>query len=65
MLVELEVYVKKLKALQAERAAAALRTPSDKTEFGYGQASGRYQGLLEAEELLAKVIEEIADESAK
>jgi len=59
---ELELYLKKLKGMQTEYADAALRKPKDKTEFGYGQASGQYQGLLLAEQLLTSAIEEVADD---
>ena len=59
---ELELYLKKIKGMQTEYADAALRKPKDKTEFGYGQASGQYQGLLLAEQLLTSAIEEVADD---
>ena len=62
---ELELYLRKLKIMQAEYADAALRQPNEKTEFGYGQASGNYQGLLLAEQLLTNTIEEVANEPDK
>ena len=62
---ELEIYLRKLKDMQTEYADASLRQPSSKTEFGYGEACGRYQGLLLAEQLLSRTIEEIADDESK
>lgn len=65
MQIELELYLRKLKDMQVEYANAALRRPKDKTEFGYGEACGNYQGLLLAEQLLTNVIEEVANEPDK
>jgi hypothetical protein len=62
---EIEIYLRKLKGMQTEYADAALRQPKDKTEFGYGMASGQYQGLLLAEQLLTSVIEEVANDESK
>ncbi len=62
---ELEVYLRKLKGMQAEYADAALRRPKDKTDFGYGEACGTYQGLLLAEQLLSESIEEVANDETK
>lgn len=62
---ELEVYLRKLKGMQAEYADAALRRPKSKTEFGYGEACGNYQGLLLAEQLLTQAIEEVANDESK
>jgi hypothetical protein len=62
---ELEVYLRKLKGMQTEYADAALRRPKDKTDFGYGEACGTYQGLLLAEQLLTQAIEEVADDKSK
>jgi len=59
---ELEVYLRKLKGMQTEYADAALRRPKDKTDFGYGEACGTYQGLLLAEQLLSESIEEVAND---
>ena len=58
--VELEIYIRKLKQYQSEYSDVALRTPNEKTEFGYGYVSGKYAGLLEAEKLLTHAIEEVA-----
>jgi hypothetical protein len=60
---ELELYLRKLKSMQAEYADASLRRPKDKTEFGYGEACGNYQGLLLAEQLLTNAIEEVANDA--
>lgn len=65
MQIELELYLRKLKEKQLEYADAALRQPNEKSSFGYGQASGKYQGLLLAEQLLTSVIEEVADDENK
>ena len=62
---ELEVYLRKLKGMQMEYADAALRRPKDKTDFGYGEACGTYQGLLLAEQLLSESIEEVANDETK
>ncbi len=59
---EIQIYLRKLKDMQIEYADAALRQPTEKTEFGYGQASGKYQGLLLAEQLLTQTIEEVAND---
>ena len=61
---ELELYLRKLKNVRAEYADAALRTPSESTEFGYGKACGEYRGLLRAEQLLDQVIEEVANDES-
>lgn len=65
MQIELELYLRKLKGMQAEYADASLRRPKDKSEFGYGEACGQYQGLLLAEQLLTSVIEEVANDGEK
>lgn len=49
--------------MQVEYADASLRRPKDKTEFGYGEACGNYQGLLLAEQLLTNAIEEVANDA--
>jgi hypothetical protein len=59
---ELEVYLKKLKEVQAEYADASLRKPSDRSSFGYGYVCGHYAGLLLAEQLLNSAIEEVAND---
>ena len=65
MQIELKLYLRKLKSMQAEYAHGKLATPNDKTAFGYGQASGEYIGLLRAEKLLEQAIEEVADDESK
>lgn len=62
---ELELYLNKLKRVQTEYAHAKLAKPSERTEFGYGLASGTYQGLLLAEQLLTQSIEEVANDEDK
>lgn len=59
---ELEKYLERLKSVQTEVSQTRLSKPSDKTAFGYGQASGELLGLLRAEQLLLEVIEETANE---
>lgn len=59
-----QVILKKfLQVLKGEQAAciALLATPRDKTAFGYGQASGIYQGLHRAEQLFLQVVGEEED----
>ena len=59
---EVELYLRKLKAMQIEFADAKLAKPTERTEFGYGEACGEYKGLKRAEELLMQAIEEVADD---
>lgn len=50
-----------LQRLEVEAAAyadAALRTPRDRSEWGYGQAAGHYTGLLRAREIVSQMLEE-------
>ncbi len=56
-------FLESIKIMQTEYAREALQKPKDKTEFGFGQASGFYQGLLRAEQLFKEVIGEEIDES--
>ena len=65
MQIELEIYLRKLKDMQAEYADASLRRPKGKEAFDYGKASGEYTGLLLAEQLLTNVIEEVANDETK
>lgn len=53
-----EQFLKRLIEHRAKYAAEILRAPTDKTEFGFGHASGTYHGLLIAEQLLNQLIEE-------
>lgn len=54
---------KYLQRLKEEQAAciALLATPKDKSAFGYGEASGTYQGLCRAEQLFEEVVGEEED----
>lgn len=61
---ELELYLRKLKEEQ-NGCLDLLARPKDKSEFGYGEASGILQGLYRAEKLLEQVIEEVADDEDK
>ena len=54
-------FLERLKGKQIEYATESLRQPSDRTEFGFGQVSGTYQGLLLAEQLFSDVIGEDND----
>jgi hypothetical protein len=59
-----QIVLKKfLQVLKGEQAGciALLATPKDKTAFGYGHASGIYQGLHRAEQLFLEVIGEEED----
>ena len=54
---------KLLQRLKEEQAAciSLLATPKDKSAFGYGEASGTYQGLCRAERLFEEVVGEEED----
>ncbi len=56
----LKKYLQRLKEEQAG-CIALLATPKAKTEFGYGEASGIYQGLCRAEQLFEEVVGEDED----
>lgn len=58
-----QVLKKFLQRLKEEQTGciALLATPRDKTAFGYGQASGIFQGLYRAEQLFEEVIGEEDD----
>ena len=59
---ELQIYLRKLKDMQAEYSHASLTKPSGNQGFDYGLACGKYQGLLLAEQLLTQTIEEVAND---
>lgn len=54
---------KLLQRLKEEQVAciSLLATPKDKSAFGYGEASGTYQGLCRAEQLFEEVVGEEDD----
>lgn len=54
-------FLEQLKRLQTQYAAEILTKPKDKTEFGFGHASGFYGGLLRVEQLFNEVIGEEND----
>ena len=56
----LKKYLHRLKEEQAG-CIALLATPKNKTEFGYGEACGIYQGLCRAEQLFDEVVGEEED----
>ena len=56
----LQKYLQRLKEEQAG-CIALLATPKDKSAFGYGEASGIYQGLCRAEQLFEEVVGEDED----
>lgn len=56
----LQKFMQRLKEEQAE-CISLLATPKDKTAFGYGQASGIYNGLCRAEQLFEEVVGEEED----
>ena len=58
-----KLFLAKLTEVKAQYAQEALNSPKNKTEFGFGQASGVYHGLLLAEQLFNKMIGEEDDES--
>ncbi len=58
----LRKYLQRLKEEQAN-CIALLATPKNKSEFGYGEACGIYQGLRRAEQLFDEVVGEDEDET--
>jgi len=54
-------FLERLKSEQAEYPREALMRPKDKTEFGFGEASGILKGLYRAEQLFEEVIGEEKD----
>ena len=56
-----KTFLERIKVEQAQYSDAALTKPADKTEFGFGQACGLYQGLLRAEQLFKEVVGEEDD----
>lgn len=54
-------YLERLKSKQIEYATETLRTPKNRTAFGFGEASGTYLGLLLAEQLFEEVVGEDRD----
>lgn len=51
-------YLDRLKGMQASYPLEALGNPSRRTEFEYGEHCGVVKGLLLAEQLLVKVLED-------
>ena len=56
----LKKFLQRLKEEQ-DGCIALLATPKDKSAFGYGEASGTYQGLCRAEQLFKEVVGEEDD----
>ena len=56
----LQKFLQRLKEEQTD-CIALLATPKDKSEFGYGEACGLYQGLCRAEQLFEDVVGEEDD----
>ena len=54
--------IRELEVEMFERAKYTLLTPQDKSEFGYGQAAGFYQGMARAVEFLRNYAKGIEDE---
>ena len=65
MSIETPILQKLLQRLKEEQTncLALLATPKDKTAFGYGEASGLYNGLCRAERLFEEVVGEAEDET--
>ena len=65
MSIETPILQKLLQRLKEEQTncLALLATPKDKSAFGYGEASGLYNGLCRAERLFEEVIGEAEDET--
>jgi hypothetical protein len=56
----LQKYLQRLKEEQTQ-CISLLATPKEKSAFGYGEASGTYQGLCRAEQLFEEVVGEEED----
>lgn len=56
-----QIFIERLRRTKDEYSHDSLARPKDKTEFGYGQASGKYLGLCLAEQLFNEVIGEEDD----
>jgi|TARA_R110000868_G_scaffold241709_1_gene497209 hypothetical protein len=65
MSIETPILQKLLQRLKEEQTncLALLATPKDKSAFGYGEASGLYNGLCRAERLFEEVVGEAEDET--
>jgi hypothetical protein len=57
-----QIFIERLKEEQAG-CIQLLKTPKDKTAFGYGEACGTLQGLNRAEQLFLDVIGEVDDQT--
>ncbi len=57
----LKKFLAALKEEQSQHAVASLVRPPDKSEFGFGHASGLYAGLIRAEQLFEEIIGEERD----
>jgi len=57
----LKEFLGRIKRLKVEYAQGALLSPPEKTEFGFGQVCGVYEGLTRAEQLFKEVIGEDED----
>ena len=55
-----KIFLERIKKEQAG-CIDLLKTPKDKSEFGYGEASGLLQGLHRAEQLFLEVMDEEDD----
>lgn len=55
-----QIFLERIKRKQSE-CIRLLRTPKDKSAFGYGEASGILQGLELAEQLFETVVGEEDD----
>lgn len=51
-------FIQRLENEQNRLAREALEKPSDRTDFGYGFASGMHAGLEHAKNLLLKALED-------
>ena len=65
MSIETPILQKLLQRLKEEQldCLALLATPKEKSAFGYGEASGLYNGLCRAERLFEEVVGEAEDET--
>ena len=54
-------FLNRLLEFKTQYANEMLQHPRDKTEFGFGEVCGTYQGLLRAEQLFLELIGEEDD----
>jgi hypothetical protein len=54
-------FLERIKGMQTQYSREGLTKPKDKSEFGFGETCGTYQGLILAEQLFLEVVGEEDD----